>query len=531
MRLGDWNLAALGSRVAFGLTLLASFAGGSSPVTAQSWPGHSHDAQHTGISGSAANVPSAIRWSTPVDTDPTYSGDVLYIHYGSPMITRSNTVVVPVKTSTTGNFLVAAFQSSKLTGKVTYKNNALWYLSSDYTIPPGTSWFPPWGPTLKPADKAVVFPAAGGTVMVRTFPDDATGTATREAFFGINNYNSNPSAFNSAIQICTPLTCDSAGNLYFGYFSSGAALPGYPNGIPSGLAKIAANGTGNFVTAAALSGKSTYNRIAFNCAPAVSTDGTLVYAAVTNGYDATGYLCSATTSNMQANPSIQLIDPETGGAASVYGDGTSTPTVGPDGDVYYGVLEQNVGHHNARGWMLHFNSTLSTTKTPGSFGWDDTPSIVPASLVPQYTGTSSYLILTKYNNYIGVGTGNGENKVAILDPNDLTEPDPVDGTTTVMKEIITVLGPTTNSNGGVYEWCINSAAVDPFNKQAVLNSEDGHMYIWNFPSSTLSTGLLLATPTPEAYTCTLIGPDGAVYAINNTVLNCCVPATAPTLRP
>jgi hypothetical protein len=525
MRVGDSTWAALVRRAATGLIVVGLYAGGSSAVRAQSWPGHSHDAQHTGLSGSAANVPSTIRWYTPVDTDPTYSGDVLYIHYGSPMITRANTVVVPVKTSTSGNFKVEAIKSSTASGK---NPTPLWSLSSDYTIPPGTNWFPPWGPTLKPADKAVVFPAAGGTVMVRTFPDDATGTATRMAFFGISNYNANSSAFNSAIQICTPLTCDSAGNLYFGYYSSGAAVPGYPSGIPSGLAKIAANGTGSYVSATALSGKSNYNRIVFNCAPAVSTDGTKAYVAVSNGYDASGYLCYANTSNMTAGASIQLIDPQTGGPASVYGDGTSTPAVGPDGDVYYGVLEQNLGTHNSRGWMLHFNSTLSTTKTPGSFGWDDTPSIVPASIVPQYTGTSSYLILTKYNNYIGSGTGNGENKVAILDPNDLTEPDPIDGTTTVMKEIITVLGPTANSHGGVYEWCINSAAVDPFNKQAVINSEDGHMYIWNFTTNSLSTGLLLANPTPEAYTCTLIGPDGAVYAINNTILNCCVPGTAPT---
>jgi len=33
--------------------------------------------------------------------------------------------------------------------------------------------------------------------------------------------------------------------------------------------------------------------------------------------------------------------------------------------------------------------------------------------------------------------------------------------------------------------------------------------------------LRLAPPTGEAYTSTAIGPDGAVYAINNAVLFCC----------
>jgi hypothetical protein len=38
---------------------------------------------------------------------------------------------------------------------------------------------------------------------------------------------------------------------------------------------------------------------------------------------------------------------------------------------------------------------------------------------------------------------------------------------------------------------------------------------------------MLAAPTGEAYTCTVIGPDGAVYAINNATL-CSVVATPRT---
>ena len=80
-------------------------------------------------------------------------------------------------------------------------------------------------------------------------------------------------------------------------------------------------------------------------------------------------------------------------------DSTASPTVGPDGDVYFGVLEDNFPSHNDRGWLLHFDRTLATTKTPGSFGWDDTASIIPRAAVPSYSGSSSYLVLTKYNNY------------------------------------------------------------------------------------------------------------------------------------
>src|SRR6185369_13355183 len=96
----------------------------------------------------------------------------------------------------------------------------------------------------------------------------------------------------------------------------------------------------------------------------------------------------------------------------VYDLSTASPTVGPDGEVYYGVLETPYPSNNDRGWMLHFDATLTTPLTPGGFGWDDTASTFASSAVPQYTGASSYLLMTKYNNYAGIGTGNGENKVA-----------------------------------------------------------------------------------------------------------------------
>jgi hypothetical protein len=179
--------------------------------------------------------------------------------------------------------------------------------------------------------------------------------------------------------------------------------------------------------------------------------------------------------------------------------------------------------------MLHFNSTLTTSKIPGAFGWDDSASIVPSGLVPSYRGRSSYLILTKYNNYADAGIGgNGLNKVAIVDPN-VSMIDPITGAT-VMNEVLSVLGPTQNTDlAGVREWCINSAAIDSVNKCAVINSEDGHVYRWNFTTNTLTQGLYLAPATGEAYTSTLIGPDGAVYAMNDAQLFCCAAkANAPT---
>jgi hypothetical protein len=92
-----------------------------------------------------------------------------------------------------------------------------------------------------------------------------------------------------------------------------------------------------------------------------------------------------------------------------------------------------------------------------------------------------------------------------------------------MQEVLTILGPTPdpalpNLPGAVYEWCINSAAVDPFQKSALVNSEDGNLYRWDFTTNTFTQKIRLTSGIGEAYTPTLIGADGTVYAINDATL-------------
>ena len=215
-------------------------------------------------------------------------------------------------------------------------------------------------------------------------------------------------------------------------------------------------------------------------------------------------------------------DPSSGLDALIFDASSATPTVGPDGDVYFGVLENPFPNHHDRGWLLHFNSSLTQTKIPGSFGWDDTASIVPASMVASYSGTSSYLIMTKYNNYGGAG-GDGRNRLAILDPN-ASEHDPILSATLFMKSVLTVLGVTPDSQfpnlpGAVREWCINTAAIDPATKSVIANSEDGKVYRWDLTTNTLTQSVQLTTGIGEAYTPTVIGSDGTIYAINGAIMD------------
>jgi hypothetical protein len=502
------------------LGLVAAFS--ARPAHGQ-WFGYGRNAQHTALTPGPSQRPLSIRWQTPIDLDPQYSGDELLIHYGSPAITAANNIIVPIKTGASGGFSIKGINAT--TGA------PIWTMTTDYVLPPH-NWTPPMGVTLTSDGTAVVVAGAGGTIWVRNSPNSAQGKTTRLAFFGSKFYNQNPNAYNSAIQICTPVTCDGSDNLYFGYLSTGQSLPGYPRGIPSGLARVDLSGDGTFVAASALAGDSNIQKVVYNCAPAVSVDGSRVYVSVNQASYGYGYLCMAAAQNLRPQRSIMLRDPRNGQAASLPDDGTAAPTIGLDGDVFYGVLEANFPSNHARGWMLHYNATLTTTKIPGAFGWDDSASVVPAAVVPSYRGHSSYLVLTKYNNYANGGIGgDGLNKVAILDPG-TSMVDPISGAK-VMNEVLTIAGPTPNSElPGVTEWCINSAAVDVANKCAIVNSEDGHVYRWNFTTNTLSAGLKLAPATGEAYTSTLIGPDGAVYAMNDAKLFCCdAKGFTPTAQP
>jgi hypothetical protein len=474
------------------------------PAQTKGWPGYARDEQHTAMSSIASQPLTNTRWSTPVDLQ-SHSGEIL-IHYGSPLLTSAGTVIVPVKTGK-NSFRVDAHSQAAGT--------LLWSKQTDYKAP-AALFLPSFSPVL--ANNKLYMPAAGGTVLVRDLPDQATGKVSRLVFYGANNFNGNRQLYSHNVEINTPITADSAGNLYFGFVVLGAT----PIGLESGLARISATGQGSFVAASTAAGDPQITKVDVSCAPALSRDEKTLYVGVNNFDFGSGYLLALNSQTLQTIRAVRLIDPSSGLAATIPDESSASPAVGPDGDVYFGVLENPFPDHNDRGWLLHFDSTLSQKKTPGSFGWDDTPSILSASLVPSYHGTSKYLLMSKYNNYAGVGTGDGVNKVAILDPN-ATEPDPVLPATMVMNEVLTIKGVTPDPNfpnlpGAVREWCINTAAIDGPGKSALVNSEDGKLYRWDLTTNSFSQVITLSSGIGEAYTPTVIGTDGTGFAINDAVL-------------
>lgn len=466
----------------------------SAQIGVKGWPTYGGNPQHTAQSPVPTQRMKRIRWSSPVDLNPQYSGNSLLIHYGSPLITPNNTIIFPVKTGASDGF--------KIEGRRAYDGSLLWTQTTDYSIP-SQNWIPSCSPTLLMGNK-VAYPGAGGTVYIRTSGDAASSTVTQYCFYGLSGYQANKAAMDAAVKICTPLTADNQGNIFFGYIASGNPL-----GVQAGIAKISSQGAGSWAPASVAAANANATRPIFNCAPAISNDGTEVYMSFTGST-----LAGMSTANLANMHTVVVLDPKTGNAANFFDEGTSSPTIAPDNDVYYGGLDNPFTYTHDRGYLYHFTRDLVPKNYVGAFGWDDTCSIVPKSMVPSYQGSSAYLVFTKYNDYIGFG--DGMNKIAVLDPNDV-QFDTIDQTNT-MKEVLVKVGPTPELSGGVREWCINSGAVDVAGKAIIANCEDGKCYRWNLVTNTLEDAMTLTSGIGEAYTPTVTGPDGTCYAINNALL-------------
>jgi hypothetical protein len=473
------------------------------------WAGFAGNAQHTAVATARPQPFKRIRWRAKVDLAPVLEQGDLLIHYGSPMITAANTVLVPTRISAKAGFRVIAYSGTNGVRR--------WSLDTDYRSPAFTgsayAWTPPLPAALTPS-KTLAVAGAGGSVLLREHVNSAVGAVHRLVFYGAAQWKAHRSTYDNAVQITTPLTAGPDGSLYFGFTVTGAT----PAHLHSGIARIDAQGQATWITAAAAAPKHGVTGVAINCAPALSPSGTTVYITVTS--PTRGILVGLNATTLKPRFQHVLRDPATGRPAVISPDSSASPVVGPDGDVYYGVLENPFASHDDRGWLLHYNATLTRTLIPGSFGWDSTPSVLPARADPHYHGSSPYLLVSKYNNYLGIGPhGNGHNEVAVLDPRS-SQKDPY-SKVRVMKAVQTVLSPVHQPNtpaGARYEWCINSAVVDVADDSVIVNSEDGFLYRWDLAHNTLAEKIRLNRPRSEAYTPTIIGPDGTVYAINNAHL-------------
>ncbi len=464
--------------------------------------------QHTSVYNATAQPLNGIRWTTPNDKNNTGA----FAHYGMPIITAANTVLVPMKTATDG-FQVNAFDGQ--TGNAKYTE------TTDYILP-SHNWIPVYDPCVTSSANGprLYYPGAGGTVFYVDNADSSTPTTpVRIPFYTtLSNYNANAASYNSTIFIDTPITADANGNIYFGFRVQGTA-PAPLSTTQSGYARIDANGVGTWALMTTASGDGAILWDAHNAAPAISNDGSTVYVACRSASTSYyGYLLGLDTTTMATKYKVFVRDPRNNNPGRITDDSTASPMVGPDGDVFFGIMGNP--YNGSRGFLLHFSPDLTVTKTPGAFGWDYTPAVVPVSMVPSYHGPSSYLLFCKYNNYAGVNDGDGINKLAILDPNS-TQIDPHASAPGLieMREVQTIIGTTPDVENptvtnAIREWCINAAAVNPATGCVYFDSEDGHLYSWHLATNSMSQAVTLTAGVGEPYVPTTIGPDGTVYSLN-----------------
>lgn len=211
------------------------------------------------------------------------------------------------------------------------------------------------------------------------------------------------------------------------------------------------------------------------------------------------------------------VDPTTNapGSGHVSDQGSSTPTVLPDGAVLYGAY---TGYNGARGHMMKFGSKGDYLGA-FDFGWDSTPAVIPHD--------DTYSIVIKDNHYfeptvycydfknpLCTPVSNGPYYITRLNANlqpewkyqntntDSCQRNP-DGSITCI--------PGTHPNG--FEWCVNAPAIDG-DGFTYVNSEDGNLYVLN-RNGTLRHKLFTNLAIGAAYTPLSIGPDGRIYTQND----------------
>ncbi len=150
-------------------------------------------------------------------------------------------------------------------------------------------------------------------MLVRDQPDQATGKVSRLVFYGASNFNGNRQLYTNNVEINTPITADSAGNLYFGFIVLGTT----PIGLQSGLARISASGQGTFVAASTAAGDPQITKIDMSCAPALSHDEKTLYVGVNNFDFGSGYLLALNSQTLQTIRAVRLIDPSSGLDATI----------------------------------------------------------------------------------------------------------------------------------------------------------------------------------------------------------------------
>ena len=208
--------------------------------------------------------------------------------------------------------------------------------------------------------------------------------------------------------------------------------------------------------------------------------------------------------------------------ARVLDDSSSSPTVAPDGSIFYGAYTL---YNFAQGHMMHFSAN-GTFLNSFNFGWDTTAAIYP------HGGT--YSVIFKNNHYGGAGFGDycddsnwcpdrSNPNASFLGPEQyfVTQFDPNlniewsfqnTNTQSCTRNPDGTLTCTSNHPNG-FEWCVNAPVVDA-NGVVYANSEDGNLYSIA-QGGTMLQHIFQQQAVGAAYTPASLDSSGRIYSQNN----------------
>jgi hypothetical protein len=563
------------------------------------WPQWGQNAQHTGflnVAGQNLNrIVADIVYDPLVPEEMAKNDDDLLVHYQVPLVDGDD-VFMESKSGeyTVGDYATQHWHQNRFSwigGQLT----KIWTFDSDW-VAPGSSkdfWEPVYHAVL--ANGFVYDPGAGGTIFKL---DRSNGAVVAR----INPFG----AIDAHTYTASPLTADSAGNIYYNAIRLHDSGQFYKNdAVDSWLVKIGPDDsirTVSYTTllagrvpaatdlcfnvfpdaslpwppsATAIPPRVTcgLQRVALNIAPALSSDGQMIYVVtrahfvsrygylvainnhgltlqwaaslrgddrVAGDYFSGGYFidgCGVPVAqggwlppNGQpngcrdlgpaGNATIRGRDPATNrlGGGRVLDDSSSTPTVAPDGSILYGAYTR---YNWAQGHMMRFSASGDFLGAFG-FGWDTTPGIY------QHDGT--YSVVIKNNHYGGLGS---YCNVAAVCPEDRDATNPASPEAYFISQLRpdlslewtfqnrNTLSCSRSADGSVscvddhphgFEWCVNALVIDR-NGTVYANSEDGNLFAI-LQGGQLKQKIFQQLALGAAYTPASLGGDGKIYTQN-----------------
>jgi hypothetical protein len=542
------------------------------------WPQWGGDPQHSGeVNWNGQNLNQIIQNIVydpfAPEEEAANDGDLL-VHYQVPII-DGNDVYMEFKS---GQFTKPAnWETQDWSEKrLSWENGQLvvkWTFTSDWNPVPfaspvsfnGPFWEPVFHPVL--VGNFIYVPAGGGTV-AKLNTSNGTIAAAINPFGATKDMN---------IFVAGPLSADKNGNVYYNAIKLSSGRPWDDNVVDSWLVKVASNGTSSKVRFATLTPDAPTatdpcklafsdsqlpwppspdavttttpcgsQRPGINVAPAIAPDGTIYTVSKAHFVTRYNYLIAVNPNlTLKWNASLRDrlndgcgvllpiggpggcragahlgVDPGTNeaGPGRVLDDGSSSPTVAPDGSVVFGTYTR---YNWAQGHLMKFSS-IGQFQGAYEFGWDITPGI--------YSHGGTYSIVTKDNHYGEVGS---YCDVEAVCPSDRTATHPNYPEEYFITQLNSAMGVewkfrntntlscSRDSSGNVtcvsdhpngFEWCVNAMVIDG-NGVVYANSEDGNLFAIN-QGGTLKQKIFQQLALGAAYTPAAVARDGRIYSQN-----------------